>query len=255
VAKNEYGVLGRIRRALEGDLASETYGALFKAFSRRSPHARRFDGWSELIASLQARVAPPDVEDAVLRDLRACYLEEPGPLWHTVLTLVYFPALSSIHAKTRRWAAFPDVLWSDVHWAFLQAITKTDPSSCPAGMARKLYDNTFEGLRRLYKREWRHAEREKPSGDLDFPGNEPGSPEPGYAALEHRDEGDRALERLRALAEKGAFPRDDLDLFLATRVEGVGLEEAATARGISYQAAKKRCQRMAAAVRRLFQEP
>ncbi len=255
MAKKNYGVLGRIRHALEGDLVSETYGALFKAFSRRSSHAKQFDGWSELIASLQARVAPPDVEDAVLRDLRACYLAEPGPLWHTVLTLVYFPALSSIHAKTRRWGADPEVLWSDVHWAFLQAIMKTHPSSCPLGMARKLYDNTYEGLRRIYRKEWKHARREKPSGDFNFPQGELGSPELGFAALEHRDEGARALERLQELAKAGAFPRDDLDLFLETRVKGVALEEAARSRGISYQAAKKRCQRMAATVRQLFQKP
>ena len=254
MARKIYGVLGRIRDELERDLESETFSALFKRFARRSRHAASCRGWTELIAFLQSRLASPEVEDELLADLRSCYLEERGPLWHSVMTLVFLPALSSIHAKTRRWADSAESLWSDLHWSFLQAIPRTDPASCRAGIARKLYDKTYDSLRRIYRKEWDRRKRAISTESPDLAGWDPGSTDAGLAALETRERGEYALERLRALAEAGAFPEDDLELFMETRVRGIGLDEAAKARGISYQAAKKRCQRMAGTIHRALAE-
>ena len=278
-------MLDEIRRGLARELETDTYVALFKSFARRCRCARRFGGWLDLIAYQHGEAArkacgelsravgsdkgpddaarkvgsdkgPDDAardsEDGILCELFTCYAENRSPLWLTVLTLVFFPVLTANLVTRRHWRTCKEEMCSDLYWALTGALADVDPSSRQSEIVRQVINRTLGRFRQLCEKEWNHARRERASADLVHTAKEPNGPDLRLVALEERDEARWVLGRLRGMAERSAISREDLKLVLDTRMQEVNLQDAATARGLTYQAAKKRRQRAETAIRNLM---
>jgi hypothetical protein len=244
-------MLDEIRKGLARELETDDYVALFESFSRRCSRARRFGGWLDLIA-YQHEDAGRDSGQGVLCELFTCYAENRGPHWLPVLTLVFFPVLTANLATRRHWRICKKEMCSDLYWAHTGAFADVDPSSRQSEIVRQVINRTLGRFRQLCEKEWNHARRERASADPVHSAKEPNAPDQRLAALEDHEEARWVLGRLHGMAEKSAISREDLELVLDTRMQEVNLQDAATARGLSYQAAKKRRQRAEAAIRSLI---
>ncbi|MDP6113782.1 MAG: hypothetical protein QGG53_18135, partial [Planctomycetota bacterium] len=71
-----------------------------------------------------------------------------------------------------------------------------------------------------------------------------------FEAIDFRERQENAIESLRAHAKAGRINKSDLQLIVATRVNGQSLADYSCEEGLSYETAKKRRQRAEAEIRR-----
>ena len=248
------------RERLELEIRGSAYQALLHELQQRHPFLRRFHTWDEVISFMRDETSTDPRKDEVLRPLFEAHAEDADPRWRTILMVIFWPGLESIHWKKRSWDRDPDERWQNIVWTFLQVVCRVDVKRRSDRLASKVINDTFHHLHDEYRRIWDRTEREtsvereelEAFVDTDelnaaLAGEVMGV---NFAALELREAQELEILRLREHLEAGRITEADFLLLVGTRVYGKPVVDYAREMGLAYQVAKKRRQRAEAAIRR-----
>jgi hypothetical protein len=251
------------RERLEQEIQGTEYQALLQELQRRHHFLRQFCTWCEIIAYMRKGTSQDPQKDQVLRPIFQAHAEDQDPRWRMILLTIFWPGLESIHFKKYRWdPVYPDELWSNIVWTFIQVVCRLDVKQRPARLVQKIYNDTVHHLHDEYRRIWNRAEREKSVEQEDIQSliekrelealagkNECIN----FATLALQEAREIEIKRLRAHRDAGRISDADFLLLVGTRVYGRPIVDYARDIGLNYQLVKKRWQRAEAAIRR-FEE-
>lgn len=223
-----------IRKEWESCLRTPEVQALFETLQREEGAFAGFTDIEAWLALMKQRT--PEhfaLQDACLWTLVRRVqqrLETQASL--SLLTSLLAPGLQIILGEAVRRPKPLLELWSEVWWSFLQKILKYPLERRPQKVAANLMMDTRQHLHRLWQPDLTNME-----------------------SLEEVDEEDLAVEpqfddplqaQARALieGEDADFTEDDHSILIGTRVYGEDLRDVAHRLGISYDAARKRRQRI-----------
>lgn len=225
---------------------------MLRNFQYDNPFLQQFGAWAEVIAFMRKGASHDSRKDEVLRPIFAAHAEDQDPRWRTILLVIFWPGLESIHFKKYRWDTNdPEELWQNVVWTFLQVVCRFDVSRRPTRIVQKIYNDTIYYLHNTYRRAWNRTEIE-----VDIEEEEPFRVLTGdleginFVALAFREEKGAEIRRLRGHMEAGHISEADFLLLVGTKVYGKAVSDYAREVGLDYQVAKKRRQRAEAAIAR-----
>ena len=253
----------RDRERLEQELETSEYQWLLLDLHRRNPSTRHFGTWGDLIPFMRKGTSTDPLKDEVLRAIFQAHAENVDPRLRTILLVIFWPGLESIHWKKRSWDRDPDERWQNIVWTFLQVVCRVDVKRRSDRLASKVINDTFHHLHDEYRRIWDRTEhetsveREELEAFVDtdelnaaLAGEVVGV---NFAALELHETQAIVIRCLREHLDAGRITEADYLLLVGTRVYGKQVVDYAREMGLAYQVAKKRRQRAEAAIRR-FQE-
>ena len=236
------------RQRLEQLLATDDYQALLNRLRQEAPALSAFCTWADVVAFMQAERQDPRKDD-VLRALFHAHTQSTDPRFRTILLILFWTALLSIHHQKRSWDADPDELWQNITWTFLQVLCRIDLTKRPCRLAQKVYNDTIHHLHDTYRHSWNRAQRETPAEPeriIELAGAVSGI---DVADIEQRQEHEQELAQLRAHVAAGRLSEADYLLVVGTRKYVQSVADYARQNGLDYQVAKKRRQRAEAAIR------
>jgi hypothetical protein len=234
---------------LEREIRGEDYRGLLEEVRKSETAAAAFTTWGDVIRFMHHADGNGSVRDAVLRDIFRAHRKEHDPRWRTILLLMFWPALESIHWQKKHWDADPEERWQNIVWTFLRIVCKIDPEQRPQGLPKKIKNDTIHHLWDEYRRVLERARCELPMDDdalIEIAG---GTDDIDYDGINAEMERHAHVESLRDYLGRGSINDSDFLLLVGTRVYGETLADYARKRGLNYQAAKKRRQRAEAAIR------
>jgi hypothetical protein len=198
-------------------------------------------------------ISKDPLKDEVLRPIFEAHADDQDPRWRTILMVIFWPGLVSIHFKKRFWDRDPDERWQNIVWTFLQVVCRVDIKQRPNRLAQKVFNDTVHRFYEECQRSWAPT-----NGDIFAEPEEieflaAGPEYSPVAAFELREAQELEIRRLREHVEAGRITEADYLLLVGTRVYGKPVVDYAREMGLAYQVAKKRRQRAEAAIRR-FQE-
>ena len=236
------------RQRLERLLATDDYQAVLNRLREEAPALSAFDTWADVVAFMQAERQDPRKDD-VLRALFHAHTQSTDPRFRTILLVLFWTALLSIHHQKRAWDADPDELWQNITWAFLKVLCRIDLTKRPTRLAQKVYNDTIHHLHDTYRHSWNRAQREttaEPDRIIELAGAVAGV---NVADIEQRQEHQQELTQLRAHVAAGRLSEADYLLVVGTRKYVQSVADYARQNGLDYQVAKKRRQRAEATIR------
>ncbi len=157
-----------------------------------------------------------------------------------ILLVVFYPTLCSIVRKKAHWRSrrSQDEHWSDVTTAFLTVVLELDLAERPERVIQAVFNRTVGRLRTQYEKCWRIDARERQvEPRLGHEVDE------GVAWFELEEELESQAGEFLAVHRDGHVSALECSILIASDVYGASLHDIAVAYGISYEAAKKRCQR------------
>ena len=234
------------RQRLERLLATDDYQTLLDRLRQEAPALSAFCTWADVVAFMQAERQDPRKDD-VLRAL--FHAQHTDPRWRTILLVLFWTALLSIHHQKRSWDADPEELWQNIIWTFFQVLCRIDVTKRPSRLAQKVYNDTIHHLHDTYRRDWNRAQRETPAEPdqiIELAGAVSGI---DVADIEQRQEHEQELTQLREHVAAGRLSEADYLLVVGTRKYVQSVADYARQNGLDYQVAKKRRQRAEAAIR------
>jgi hypothetical protein len=242
------------RERLEQELGTNEYQRLLRGLHRRNPFLRQFASWADVVAFMREGTSRDPCKDEVLRPIFAAHTKDEDPRWRTILLVIFWPGLLSIHWKKHFWDPNPDDLWQNIVWTFLKILCQIDLQRRPNRLFQKVLNDTAHHLHDEYRRIWDGANGEfaVESEVLEALGG--GVEWNPTAGIELREEQEIAIRRLREHLEGGRITEADYLLLVGTRVYGTPVADYAREKGLAYQAVKKRRQRAEAAIRRFYEE-
>jgi len=242
----------RDRIRLERELHTESYEELLQRLRQTEPFFQQFGIWSEVLSFMRRGAAKDGGEDEVLRPILQAHSDDRDPRWRAVLLAIFWPRLESIRFRRHRWDPDSDDLWQNIVWAFLRVACRVDGRRRTDNLARKLLNDTTRYLGDRYRLTWRCSEVELPSRreDLEAVADLKGI---DLAGIERRAAQAAEHNRLHKHLLAGRITEEDFLLLIGTRVYGRRLCDYARETGVKYQAAKKRRQRLEAAISRMEQ--
>jgi hypothetical protein len=244
----------RDREGLEQELRNREYQELLHALQWRTPFLRQFETWADVIAFMRNGTSQDPRKDEVLRPIFETHGEDQNPRWRTILLVFFWTSLESIHNKKRHWdPVYPDDLWQNIVWTFIQVVCRIDVKRRPARLVQKIYNDTLQHLYDEYLKAWARMSREVLAEPEEIESLAGGAHDTSFAAFEFREEREQKIQRLREHMEAGRITEADFLLIVGTKVYGNSLVDYARQAGIDYQVAKKRRQRAETVIRR-FQE-
>ena len=113
------------RQRLERLLATDDHQAVLNRLCQEAPALSAFCTWADLVAFMQAELQDPRKDD-VLRALFHAHTQSNDPRFRTILLLLFWTALLSIHHQKRSWDADPEELWQNIIWTFFQVLCRID---------------------------------------------------------------------------------------------------------------------------------
>ena len=239
---------------LEQQINSGTYQIFLDELQQRHDFLRRFHTWGDIVAFMRRGTSRDPRKDEVLRPILEAHAEDRDPRWRTILLVIFWPGLESIHFKKHHWdRLYPGELWSTILWTFLQVICRIDVKHRPDRLVQKIYNDTIHHLHDEYRRTWDRMERETNLEQEELEQLAGGVEDMGFAEVELREQQEVEVRRLRKHMEEGRISEADFLLLVGTRVYSHPLADCAREAGIAYETAKKRGQRAEAAIRR-FEE-
>ncbi len=234
---------------LEQELQTEPYQVLLEMLRRSERSFRQFQAWSEMIAFMHAGSSRDPRKNDILKAILRRHSEDRDHRWRTILLVIFWPALTSMHWQKRKWDKEKAVLWQNVLWAFLQTVCRIDIKRRDYGLVQKLVNDTAHRLYREYRRKWDQEKLEEEYALEMHEALANSVDDKGIAAVELQMEQDAEIERLQLLERTGLISETDLHLIVGTRIYGKSLTESAEEVGLGYQAARKRRQRAEAKIR------
>ena len=234
---------------LKEELASEPCLVLLEELRRADPFYQQFQSWAEVVTFMRTGTSCDPAKDWVLGPIFRCHEEDQDPRWRTILLVIFWPGLESLHRKKCLPDSEADVLWSNVIWAFLQTVCKLKATRRADRLVQKVINDTYHRLHEIYIKEWAWPSYlssldKLPAADL---ARTVPTVDPAFAKFEQRHDQDAEIRRLNARHEAGSLSEQDLWLLIGTRIYGKSLRTCAECLGLSYEAAKKRRQRAEAA--------
>lgn len=188
-------------------------------------------------------------KDEVLRPIFAAHAADSDPRWRTILLVIFWPGLESIHWKKHFWDRDPEELWHNIAWTFLEVLCRVDVKLRPHRLVQKVINDTAHHLHDEYRCIWDGANGEftvEPEVLEALAGGVEWNP---TAGIELREAQELEICRLREHLEAGRITEADYLLLVGTRVYGTPVVDYAREKGLAYQAVKKRRQRIEAAIR------
>ena len=187
----------------------------------------------------------PAAEDTLLRPVVAAYAATRDQRWATILTALCFRWLAASCARRATWCDDTWDVWQELVAAFLDACTRPGPCDGDAPL-RPLVVNVVTSRVGLFcKHRWHIQSRECRTDPAQFPPTIDPQGVPWRVNL-RRDLSEiqeLGAAHYRRFQGDGIIDADDVAILIRTRLQGLTLDEAATALGISMACAKKRRQR------------
>jgi len=245
----------RDRELLEQEIADESYKEMLKVLQEKEPFLSRFGSWPEVIKFMHKKVPPHESEkDNVLRAILRAHKKDKDHRWRTVLLVMFWPALDSLHSKKSKWDADPSELWQNILWTFIQVICRLDFENRSHRLVQKLINQTAHRLHDEYQRIWKHSERETPVEREELEELAGGVEGIELDAIESREKQEADIEQLRSYVEEGTIRESDLKLLVATRIYGQRLVDYTRKAGIPYEFARRRRLQVEAKIERKKRE-
>jgi len=189
-------------------------------------------------------------KDKILRLIFEAHAQDGDPCWRTILLLIFWPGLESIHFQKRGWDPDADERWQNIVWTFLQVLCRIDVRRRPDRLVQKVYNDTVHRLHDEYQRAWDHSSREISATAQEIEALSGGAVGIDASVIELREAQEKEIERLRQHMDTGRITDADFLLLIGTRVYGKSVADYAREVGLDYQVAKKRRQRAEAVIRR-----
>lgn len=194
-------------------------------------------------------ISKDPLKDEVLRPIFEAHADDKDPLWRTILLVIFWPGLESIHWKKRFWDLDPDERWQNIVWTFLQVVCRVDIKQRPNRLAQKVFNDTVHRFYEECQRSWAPTNGEIFAEPEEIEFLAAGPEYSPVAAFELREAQELEIRRLREHVEAGRITEADYLLLVGTRVYGKPVADYAREKGLAYQAVKKRRQRVEAAIR------
>ena len=234
---------------LERELEDKEFWDLLAHLQRGEPFLRQFSTWGNVIAFMRHGTSRDPRKDEILRPILMANEKDKDHHWRTILLVIFWPGLMSIHRKKRHWDKNdPDELLQRIFWAFLQTICGINLKHRSDRFVQWIYNTTLCRLRDEYRRDWRRAAREvrSESGPIEQVADLKGI---DFEGIERRIGQKIEIESLREHLVAGRIKEAAFLLIIGTRVYDQTLAEYARGVGLSTEAAKKRRQRAETAIR------
>ncbi|MCL6546640.1 MAG: hypothetical protein K6T61_15570 [Bryobacteraceae bacterium] len=238
------------REQLEHELRGGAYQALLHKLQGTQLFFRRFRTWADVIAFMRDGTSTDPRKDEILRPIFEAHANDADPRWRTILLVIFWPGLESIHFQKRGWDPDADERWQNIIWTFLQVLCRIDVRRRPGRLVQKVYNDTVHRLHDEYRRAWQRADREVAADPEEIEALAGGTEGIDTSGIELREAQEKAIERLRQHMEAGRISEADFLLLAGTRVYGQSVADYARGAGLDYQVAKKRRQRAEAIIRR-----
>lgn len=193
-------------------------------------------------------------KDEVLRPIFAAHATGQDPLWRTVLLVIFWPGLESIHYQKRNWESDPEERWQDIVWTFFQVLCRIDVTRRPSRLVQKVFNDTVHHLHDEYRRNWDRASIEVSAETEELVTVAAGPKTEPLVMFLQREEQETEIRRLREHLKAGRINEVDFHLVVGSRLYGKKIPDLARELGLAYQAAKKRRQRAEDAIRRFYEE-
>ena len=240
----------RDRERLEQELQTNEYQELLSTLQRRERFLRRFDAWGDVIAFMRTGTSRDPHKDEVVRPVLAAHSADQDYRWRTILLVIFWPGLISIHHKKCHWDKDePDELWQRIYWAFHESVCRIDLKHRRDCLVQRIYNTTIHRLHDEYRRVWKRADREVSSeaGLIERVADLKGI---DFEGIDRRIAQEAEIERLRDHLVAGRITEADFLLIVGTRVYGRSIADYARETGLNIETAKKRRQRAEASIRR-----
>lgn len=237
------------RRQLEQELQDESYQKLLRKLREKSAFLRRFHTWTEVIGFMRSGTSQDPWKDEVLRPILLAHKENKDHRWRTILLVIFWPGLESIHWRKRGWDPDIEERWQNIVWTFLQVVCRIDVSHRPDRLVQKVINDTVHHLHDEYRRIWKvkRLEITPENGELDFMVGDSEGIDYAYIALRYAQRAE--IRRLKNHMEEGRISEADFLMLVGTRVYGKPLFDYSKEMGLDYGTIKKRRLRAEAAIR------
>ena len=242
------------QKQLEQELESGSYRELLLRLQKQEPFVRRFETWRDVLAFMRHGTSQDPEKDEILRPIFQAHREDQDPRWRTILLVIFWPALESIHWKKRGWDLDPDERWQNILWTFLEVVCRIDVTKRPSRLVQKVFNDTVHHLHDEYRHEWDWMDRKRIKEADEIERLAGGAEDIAFATVELRDAQEAEIRRLHRHMQEGRISEADFLLLVGTRVYGNSVAEYAREAGLDYQVAKKRRQRVEAAIRQFERE-
>jgi hypothetical protein len=275
--------LERIRlegKCLERKLAQPAYQILLENLQENHSVFQPFPTWGAVLGFMNEKRQQELWEDQILRPIFQAYRKDNDPRWQEILLALFWPKLELIHRWKNHWdRCDPDRLWQNIHCTFLHIIEQMDVDQRRERLVQKVRNDIIHRVYEEYERTWqwekRHVEyveepmeaneidpyllrmplaSDKPSSAREKPRNRPLDPkmaatDPDLVNIELRNTQQAAVQWLEEFAQTRKIRKADVQLYIGTQIYGKPLAECAEEYKLTYEAAKKRCQRMREKIR------
>ncbi len=239
-----------IRAKIEEEVYSDAYGELLKRMQEGDALSPSFTSWREVVSFMHKGSDNASVKDSILSSIFKAHRRNLDSRWRTVLLVIFWPALESIHWQKRRWDSDPDERWQNIVWTFLKVISNIDPEIRQRHFASKVFNDTVHHLCDEYRRSWKRAEWEISMDDETIDDLAAENDVIDETPIEIAVAQKLYLDKLQKHLSDGTIQEADYLLLVGTRIYGKILADYARENGIGYQAAKKRRQRAEAQIRK-----
>lgn len=202
-----------------------------------------------MVEFMHAGTSDDPLKDEILRPLFQSIKEEKEHRYRTVLLVIFWPGLNSIHRQMRHKDSDFDALWQNIIWSFYEVICGVDVEKRPCRLVQKIFNSTFSHLRRGYRREWEKGNREMSLYGKDGELLEKPVENISFGIIDLLDAKKVEIRQLQLHMEEGRINEADFLLLVGRKVYKQSLADYARKSGIKYETAKKRYQRAEATIR------
>lgn len=193
-------------------------------------------------------------KDEILRPIIGAHAKDRDSRWRTVLLVIFWPGLESIHYQKRDWERDPEDRWQDIVWIFSQVLCRIDVKRRPFRLVQKIFNDTVHNLHDEYRRIWDRANREFALDPEDMEDLSVSIEGIDTSAIELREVQEIEIRRFREYLDLGLITEPAYLLLVGTDVYGKTLIDCAREMGLSYVAARQRRSRAEAAIRRFLEK-
>lgn len=200
-------------------------------------------GWADRVG-LYSRESDP-----LLRWLLRGIRDRPQQFQDGLL-LVVWSFIARLSGRLRRLDRDEWALWTQLTSTFLQVAPGLDLDARSELVGKKLLNDTQRNVRRQYAQERYRPRRVRelpdftPLDDDEDALDEWGAPDPAFEGVDLQHDGDWCREHLKHLVRQGSLTQTDYLLLIGRCLYGRSLGDMAARRGLNYEAAKKRLQRV-----------
>lgn len=226
------------------EIQGEEYRTLLQKLKEKAEFLRRFDTWADVVAFMRDSEANDQLTDEVVRPVFKMHEESGDRRWRTILLVIFWPGLESIHWRKRGWDPDIEERWQNLVWTFLQVVCRIDVRRRPDRLVQKVINDTIHYLHDEYREIWRIKNHEIL--------HENSEKETSNRKSECSPQENMRLDwvrKLQAYVQEGRINEADFILIVGTRIYGKPLTDYARECGLNYQAISKRRRRAEATIR------